>query len=234
MNSHTASQTPVTVQVGTRLDDEALAERSAAFEPASATRIVRWAVDTFGDRLAIAASMTDAVLIDIAAKVAPGIEVLFIDTGYHFPETLATVDAVRDRYDIRLRVLSVPPVDPPLWKDQPTCCSAAKVAQLDAGLAGRSAWFSGLRRTDADTRAHVPIVSRDRRGLVKVNPLANWSDEDVAGYIAEHDVPVNPLVAQGYPSIGCAPCTSPVADGEDPRAGRWRGLDKTECGIHDG
>ena len=233
MSSPAASQTPVTVQAGTRLDDDALAERSASFEQASASRIVRWAVDTFGDRLSIAASMTDAVLIDIAAKVAPGIEVLFIDTGYHFPETLATVDAVRDRYDVHVRVLQVPAADPPLWQDQPTCCSAAKVAQLDAGLAGRGAWLSGLRRVDAATRVAAPIVSRDRRGLVKINPLANWSDDDVAGYIAEHDVPVNPLLAQGYRSIGCAPCTTPVDEGEDPRAGRWRGLDKTECGIHD-
>lgn len=234
MTTPSTTQTPVTVRHGPQLDDAQLDERSASFERASASRIVRWAVEQFGDGLTIAASMTDAVLIDLAARVAPGIEVLFIDTGYHFPETLATLEAVRDRYDVTIRVLTVPPSDPPLWHDQPTCCSAAKVAQLDLGLAGKSAWMSGLRRVDAATRTVAPIVSRDRRGLVKVNPLANWSDDDVRGYVAEHRVPVNPLLERGYPSIGCEPCTTPVADGEDPRSGRWRGLDKTECGLHDG
>ncbi len=223
---------PVGVRTWPNHSDHELAERSADFETASASRIVRWAAETFGDRLAIAASMADAVLVDIAARVAPGIEVLFIDTGYHFPETLETLQVVRDRYDIGVTVLSVPPADPPLWRNQPGCCGEAKVAQLDRGLAPYAAWMSGLRRVEAETRGNAPIVSRDRRGLVKVNPLANWSDDDVAGYIADHDVPVNPLVHRGYGSIGCAPCTTPVAEGEDPRAGRWRGLDKTECGIH--
>ena len=223
---------PVSVRTAPPLSDDELAQRSTEFETASASRIVRWAVETFGKRLAIASSMADAVLIDLAARVAPGIEVLFIDTGYHFPETLQTLEVVRDRYDIDVTVRSVPPTDPPLWQNQPDCCAAAKVAQLDLGLAPYEAWLSGLRRVEAETRGEAPIVSRDRRGLVKVNPLANWSDDDIAGYVAEHDVPVNPLVHQGYLSIGCAPCTTPVAEGEDPRAGRWRGLDKTECGLH--
>jgi phosphoadenosine phosphosulfate reductase len=204
-----------------------------AFESQPASAIVRWAVDTFGERICLTASMQDAVLIDVASRVAPGIEVVFIDTGYHFPETLQTVKLVRERYDLNLRVMRIPASDPPLWEADPeNCCANAKVAQLDEALRGKLAWMSGLRRVEADTRSDAPIVGRDSRGLIKVNPLAAWSDLDVSGYIADHDVPVNPLVEQGYPSIGCMPCTRPVTDGEHPRAGRWAGLDKVECGIH--
>ena len=203
------------------------------FERRPASAIVRWAVDTFGEKICLTASMQDAVLIDIATKVAPDIEVVFIDTGYHFPETLQTVKVVRERYDLNLRVMQVPPSDPPLWESDPeNCCAAAKIAQLDTALQGKLAWMSGLRRVEAETRADTPIVTRDARGLIKVNPLAIWTDLDIAGYISAHDVPVNPLLEQGYPSIGCMPCTAPVADGEHPRSGRWAGLDKTECGIH--
>ena len=226
--------TPVSIaSPGTSFTDDELAEISASFESAPASKVIRWAVDTFCPHLCLTASMTDAVLIDLATKVDPGIEVVFIDTGYHFPETLQTVDVVRRRYALNLHLLTVPHSDPPLWTQQPGCCSQAKIAQLDRALAGKQAWLSGLRRAEADSRTDAPVVGRDRRGLVKVNPLANWSDADIAGYIADHDVPVNPLTAQGYPSIGCMPCTTPVAPGEDPRAGRWRGLDKTECGLHD-
>lgn len=214
------------------LSDDELAELSASFESAPASKIIRWAVDTFAPHLCLTASMTDAVLIDLAVKADPGIEVVFIDTGYHFPETLQTVEVVRRRYALNLHLLTVGRTDPPLWTRQPGCCSEAKVAMLDRALIGKKAWLSGLRRAEAATRVDAPIVGRDRRGLVKVNPLANWGDDDIAGYIATNDVPVNPLIAQGYPSIGCLPCTTPVAPGEDPRAGRWRGLDKTECGLH--
>ncbi|HEV3227322.1 MAG TPA: phosphoadenosine phosphosulfate reductase family protein, partial [Acidimicrobiales bacterium] len=105
--------------------------------------------------------------------------------------------------------------------------------QLDRALMGKAAWMSGLRRVEAASRDSAPIIARDLRGLVKINPIATWTDDDVAGYIADHDVPVNPLTLQGYPSIGCMPCTEPVTDGDHPRAGRWAGRDKTECGIHD-
>ena len=177
--------------------------------------------------------MTDAVLIDLAVKVEPSIEVVFIDTGYHFPETLETVEAVRRHYGLNLRVLTVPPQPVELWRADPEqCCSIAKVEQLDRALSGKLAWMSGLRRAEAVTRAKAPIVARDLRGLVKINPIATWSDDDVASYISTHDVPVNPLLAQGYPSIGCQPCTQPVADGSDARSGRWVGRDKTECGLH--
>jgi phosphoadenosine phosphosulfate reductase len=215
------------------LSDADLAELSERFDAQPASSIIRWAVEEFHPHLCMTASMTDAVLIDLAVKVEPAIEVVFIDTGYHFPETLETMERVRRRYGLNLRIMTVPPHDEELWKADPeNCCSAIKVGQLDRALAGKEAWMSGLRRDEAPSRANAPIVVRDLRGLVKVNPIAAWTDRDVAGYIKDHDVPVNPLIDQGYPSIGCWPCTKPVADGDDPRAGRWSGLDKTECGLH--
>ena len=212
--------------------DEELAELNAEFEHWSAPKILQWAVDNFAPHLCLAASMQDAVLIDLATKVEPGIEVVFIDTGYHFPETLETVEEVRRRYGLNLRMMTVATHDEELWKVDPeNCCSAVKVGQLDRALAGKAAWMSGLRREEAVTRATAPIVARDLRGLVKVNPLATWTDQDVQGYIADHDVPVNPLLHQGYTSIGCQPCTT-LPNGEDPRSGRWAGTGKTECGLH--
>jgi phosphoadenosine phosphosulfate reductase len=216
------------------LPDAELARISAEFETAPPGRVISWAVEEFGTRLALAASMTDAVLIDLATRVDPGIEVVFIDTGYHFPETLETVEAVRRRYGLNLRMMTVAPQDEALWEADPeNCCSAVKVGQMDRALADKDAWMSGLRRVEAPTRAGAPIVGRDIRGLIKVNPLATWTDLDVRGYVADHDVPVNPLLDRGYLSIGCMPCTRPVTPGEDPRAGRWAGRDKTECGLHD-
>ena len=210
------------------LDDE-LAELNRSFESAPASKVVRWAVDRFSPQLSLLASMTDAVLIDLAVKVDPSIEVVFIDTGHHFPETLETVELVRRRYGLNLRMVTVGPDPAPLVDG---CCSATKVLQLDRALVGRQAWLSGLRRAEAVTRADAPIVGLDPRGLVKVNPLASWTDDDVAGYIAEHDVPVNPLVSRGYLSVGCRPCTFPVPEGADPRSGRWAGSTRAECGIH--
>jgi phosphoadenosine phosphosulfate reductase len=211
--------------------DDELIELSAEFEKLPAKKIVQWAVDSFSPHLCLSASMQDAVLIDIATKVDPAIEVVFIDTGYHFPETLDTVEAVRRRYGLNLRIMTVKPFAEPLWQlDPENCCSSVKVGQLDRALAGKVAWMSGLRRAEAESRAGSPIVGRDLRGLVKVNPLANWTDADVASYIETHDVPVNPLLLQGYGSVGCEPCTKPG----DGRAGRWAGREKTECGIHDG
>lgn len=217
-----------------RFSDEELAEINAGFEGAPASKIIRWAVDTFHPYLCMTASMTDAVLIDLATKVEPGIEVVFIDTGYHFPETLETVELVRRKYGLNLRMMSVQHHDEELWKVDPeNCCSAVKVGQLDRALQGKLAWMSGLRRSEAETRKNAPIVGRDIRGLVKINPIATWSDADVAGYIADHDVPVNPLLLRGYTSIGCEPCTALPTDPNDPRSGRWTGRDKTECGLHE-
>jgi phosphoadenosine phosphosulfate reductase len=215
------------------LTDQDLAELNAEFERLPASKVIGWAVDNFAPHLSMTASMTDAVLIDLATKVFPAIEVVFIDTGYHFPETLDTVEAVRRHYGLNLRMMTVARQDEDLWQADPeNCCSAVKVGQLDRALAGKQAWMSGLRRSEADTRATAPILSRDLRGLIKINPIATWTDEDVDDYIERHGVIVNPLTQQGYPSIGCMPCTSPVGEDEDPRAGRWRGSAKKECGLH--
>jgi phosphoadenosine phosphosulfate reductase len=213
--------------------DDELVEVNAELEHAPASKVIAWAAEAFGPHLCLTASMNDAVLIDLAVKVDPAIEVVFIDTGYHFPETLATVETVRRRYGLNMKIMTAPDNTELLWKTDPdNCCSALKVQQLDRALAGKAAWMSGIRRAEADTRATAHVVGRDLRGLVKVNPIAQWTDADVQAYIDAHDVPVNPLLAQGYGSIGCMPCTEKVAPGEDARAGRWRGKSKTECGLH--
>jgi len=213
-----------------------LAAISTRLEHAPAGAAVRWAHERFGHGLVIAGSFQDAVLIDVAEKVVPGIEVVFLDTQYHFAETLWFVDEVRRRYDLNLRIVrprtDVRPDN--LWQaDVEGCCAIRKVEPLARALKGKAAWITGLRRADAPTRAEAPVVSWDlARNMVKVNPLVTWSDDDLAGYIADHDLPVHPLTERGYPSVGCWPCTRPVAPGEDPRAGRWAGRDKTECGLH--
>jgi phosphoadenosine phosphosulfate reductase len=215
------------------LTDAELAELDEEFEHLPAAKIIQWAVDNFSPHLSLTASMTDAVLIDLAVRVDPHIEVVFIDTGYHFPETLQTVERVRRRYGLNLRMMTVEHHDEELWKIDPeNCCSAVKVGQLDRALLGKAAWMSGLRRSEAITRRQAPIVARDLRGLVKINPIATWTDDDVAGYAADHDVIVNPLLERGYTSIGCMPCTVPAVNVGDPRSGRWAGRDKTECGLH--
>ncbi len=212
---------------------EELAELNAAFQRQTPSQIIEWAVEQFHPFTCMTASMTDSVLIDLAVRVEPSIEVVFIDTRYHFPETLETVETIRRHYGLNLRVLTVPPQPVELWQADPEhCCATAKIEQLDRALVGKLAWMSGLRRAEAPTRANAPIVARDMRGLVKINPIATWSDLDVSGYIADHELPINPLLDRGYPSIGCWPCTQPVGDGDHPRSGRWAGRDKTECGLH--
>lgn len=211
-----------------------LAEISRDLETRPASAAIAWAWDRFGTDVVLAASFQDCVLIDLAAQVAPEIEVSFLDTGYHFAETLWYVEQVRKRYDLNLRVIGPDlPADDRWLTDPDGCCAVRKVAPLARALEGRQAWMSGLRRDDAPSRANTPAVTYDvGRGLVKVNPIALWSDLDVEGYVRDHDLPVHPLADRGYASIGCWPCTRPVADSEDPRAGRWAGTDKTECGLH--
>jgi phosphoadenosine phosphosulfate reductase len=218
---------------GRFLHDAELAALDACFEHVPADDIIRWAVATFGDDLCLTASMADALLIDIATRVAPGIEVVFLDTQYHFPETLETLRRVERRYDLNLVVLR-PDVEPDeRWRtDTDACCAARKVAPLDRHLATKRAWMSGLRRADHPDRADTPIVGRDRRGLVKINPIATWTDEQADAHVAEHDVVVNPLLFDGYGSVGCWPCTRRTGEGEHARAGRWAGTGKTECGLH--
>ena len=217
-----------------RLDLDELASWSRRLETAPAEDVVAWAWERYGPGLALSASFQDCVLVDVATRVAPDVEVVFLDTQYHFPETLAYVEAVRERYDLNLRAVS-PLVEPDdRWRtDVDGCCALRKVEPLDRALADKAAWMSGLRRADSPARATTPVVAADwRRGIVKVNPLATWSDADVDAYVRDHGLPVHPLASAGYPSIGCQPCTRPVAAGEDARAGRWAGTAKTECGLH--
>jgi phosphoadenosine phosphosulfate reductase len=205
----------------------------AALEVAPAQDIVTYAVGRFGQGLALAASFQDCVLIDIATRICPDLEVVFLDTGFHFAETLDYVEEVRCRYDLRLTVMR-PPLHgcPPCGQDG--CCQQRKVERLDRALEVKQAWMSGLRRADSSERASTPVVGWDgRRMLVKINPIARWTDLDVARYVSEHELPVHPLTAAGYPSIGCQPTTRPAALGAPPRSGRWPGTDQTECGLHE-
>jgi phosphoadenosine phosphosulfate reductase len=167
-------------------------------------------------------------------QVVPEIEVVFLDTQYHFPETLEFLETVRSRYDLNLTVME-PLVEPDdLWKvDTSECCAVRKVEPLSRALAGADAWMTGLRRDEAATRTKAPIVGLDvGRGIVKINPIAPWTHADVELYVADRGLPEHPLRHLGYPSIGCAPCTKAVAPGEDPRSGRWAGTGKLECGLH--
>ena len=209
---------------------------------ASAQDVVAWAAHTFGSRFCVTSSMTDAVLVDIVSRVAPGTDVVFLDTGYHFAETLGTRDAVAATYPVNL--ITITPVrtvaeqddrhGPRLHdRDPDLCCALRKVQPLERAMRGYDAWATGLRRDEAPHRAGTGVVEWDGdRGKVKVNPLAAWTDDQVDAYVAEHDVLVNPLLQDGFASIGCGPCTRRVAPGEDPRAGRWAGQSKVECGIH--
>lgn len=206
------------------------------FETLPPSASIAWTVGEFGDDVTVAASFEDPVLIDIAVSVKPDIEFLFLDTQYHFAETLWYVEELRKRYDLNIKVVSPKDgiVPDNLWQtDLQGCCGIRKVEPLARGLEGKKAWITGLRRVDAPTRANAPVVSWDAaRNMVKVNPLVAWTDLDMEGYIADHALPRHPLWERGYASIGCWPCTRPVAEGEDRRAGRWAGADKIECGLH--
>ena len=211
-----------------------LAAVSASLERMPATAAIEWAAERFGDGLVLASSFQDCVLIDLVAQVAPELEVVFLDTQYHFAETRWYVDTIQRRYDLNLRIVE-PDIEPDdRWLDDPdACCAARKVVPMAKALAGRTAWMTGLRRDESPTRAQVPIVGYDvGRGLVKVNPIATWTEADVERYADDRALPEHPLKEKGYASIGCWPCTRAVADGEDARAGRWAGFDKLECGLH--
>jgi phosphoadenosine phosphosulfate reductase len=216
------------------VDLSELAAISAELERKPASAAVRWAWERFGNCIVLASSFQDAVLLDVAMKVAPEIEVVFLDTQYHFDETLQYVEQLQRRYDLNLNVMQ-PLIEPDeLWKvDTNECCSMRKVEPLARALAGKQAWMTGLRRSEAETRAKAPIVGLDvGRGVVKVNPIASWTDADVAAYVRDHELPEHPLRGEGYLSIGCWPCTRAVGEGEDARAGRWAGSGKVECGLH--
>jgi phosphoadenosine phosphosulfate reductase len=214
----------------------------AELELAPAEVIIEWAVATFGERFCVTSSMGDAVLAHLASRVAPGVDVVFLDTGYHFAETIGTRDAVAATLPVNLITITphrtVEEQDaehgPRLYERDPDlCCALRKVQPLKESLEGYDAWATGLRRAETHNRVIAPVIGWDpKKRKVKVSPLARWSDEQVERYIADNGVLVNPLQYDGYPSIGCAPCTQRVAPGADPRSGRWAGTGKTECGIH--
>jgi phosphoadenosine phosphosulfate reductase len=230
------------VTTATRFKDlaEAATEELA---DATAEEALAWTTKTFGDNWILASNMQDAVLIDLAVKAKPDFDVLFLETGYHFPETIGLRDAVGATYS-GLNIINavadktVAEQDaeegPRLYEREPDrCCAMRKVLPLRRTLANYDAWVTGVRRVDAPTRANTPIVQwDDRNGLVKINPIAPWSDEDFRRYIDQNGILENLLVAEGYLSIGCAPCTAKVAPGADARSGRWAGQGKVECGLH--
>jgi phosphoadenosine phosphosulfate reductase len=228
----------------TATDGRAVAEQGAAElgPDATAEQVLAWTAATFGDRFVVASNMQDAVLIDLVVRARPGVDVLFLETGYHFPETIGTRDAVAALYDVRivnaLPEHTVAEQDSLLGKDlfarDPNrCCALRKIVPLQRTLANYDAWVTGVRRVEAPTRAGTPLVTWDEKfGLVKVNPIAAWTDEDMDAYTTEHQIMVNPLVADGYPSIGCRPCTAKPLPGSDKRSGRWVGTGKIECGLH--
>ncbi|OLF16662.1 phosphoadenylyl-sulfate reductase [Actinophytocola xanthii] len=221
----------------------ALAGRAAVdLAGATAEETLAWTAAEFGPRFIVASNMQDAVLIDLAVRARPDVDVLFLQTGYHFAETIGTRDAIALTYP-RIRIVNAEAEQSvadqeaefgPLNRTAPDrCCHLRKVVPLRRTLARYEAWVTGVRRVDAPTRANTPIVDWDERnGLVKVNPIAAWSDAEFNAYIQANGILENPLVSEGYLSIGCAPCTAKPLPGADPRSGRWAGLAKTECGLH--
>jgi phosphoadenosine phosphosulfate reductase len=237
------SSSPGDVAVVLETDPEGFAARAdEVLDGADPLTVLAWAGRAFGRDLAITAAMGDTVLAHLAARAVPGVHLLFVDTGYHFAETIGTADAVAATYPVRM--LTIRPGQTRarheaargvLHRTDPdACCAMRKVAPLDDALRGYRAWATGLRRDDSPDRAGTPTVRWDaRRGLLKLAPIAAWTDDDVEAYLAEHpDVLLNPLLQEGYRSIGCAPCTRPVSEEEDARAGRWSDRTKTECGLH--
>ena len=228
--------------MSTALDlSDVAAQANHDLEGASALEILQWAHDEFGSKLVVASSMADTVMIHLAEQVAPGIDVIFLDTGYHFVETIGTRDAVQLVYNVN--VINVTPEQTvaeqdATWgkdlfaRDPDLCCSLRKVAPLGRALEPYVAWATGLRRADSPARANTPVVAWDAtRKLIRIAPIAAWTDEDMARYIEINSLMINPLLEDGYTSIGCEPCTT-KASKDDPRAGRWAGFAKTECGIN--
>ncbi len=227
-----------------RPSHETLSALAAEFEGRPAVDILRWAADRFPGKVTFATGfgMEGCVLIDIVARHGLGVDLFTLDTGLLFPETYDLWRRLEARYDVTIRpVRPAQTVDeqaalegPALWGADPDrCCELRKMQPLRSALVSFDAWISAVRRDQTPDRADAPVVAWDGKfGLVKVNPLVRWTFDDVRAYVRENDVPYNLLHDQGYPSIGCQPCTTAVASGEDPRAGRWRGRDKKECGLH--
>ncbi|MDD2858574.1 MAG: phosphoadenylyl-sulfate reductase [Candidatus Nanopelagicales bacterium] len=215
---------------------------TAGLQGADAVEIIRWAADSFAGRVVATQAMANTTMSHLLTTHAPEIPIVFLDTGYHFPETLATRDDLVTRTGAKL--LTITPVQSvaeqdeqygaDLWaRDPDLCCQLRKVLPMEESLIGYEAWITGLRVASSTSREEVPVVQFDeKRGVLKISPMLYWTDEQLLQYTLEHDVPVNPLMYQGYPSIGCGPCTARVEPGDDPRSGRWKGQDKIECGLH--
>jgi phosphoadenosine phosphosulfate reductase len=231
MTDSLASPHPVELRRRPALAPDAVARANRDLVTATPAEVVRWACHQFGRRLVLTASCADTILIDIATEADADIEVIFLDTGFHFAETLDTVRRAMERYRLDLTVLRPDPAAADVWAaGTAACCAARKVEPLDRYLATHAdAWLSGLRRADHPSRADAPLVSIDRRGLVKINPIAAMTDDEYEAHAVEHGVLLNTLHLDGYSSVGCWPCTEPSSD---RRAGRWAGSGKTECGLH--
>jgi len=200
-----------------------------------AHRVLQWAHRQFGNQLCVTASFGDAVLAHLASEAIPGVEITLLDTGYLFAETEWFANELRAQFGINLRIVRPDAeVAANVWQtDTDACCAARKVEPLNRALLGRTAWVTGLRRSDSPSRRTAPFVHQDLlRNVTKINPLAGWTDAHVVTYVAAYGIPDHPLAERGFPSIGCWPCTRPVTDDGDQRSGRWADSDKTECGLH--
>ena len=236
--------TATALALGHETADGELKAISDGFEGAPPEAVLRWAVAEFGREVALATGFgaEGCVLIDLLARVDTDARIFYLDTDLFFPETYALIERLRARYRVRFErrasslslAAQAARCGEKLWERDPDeCCRLRKVEPLREMLAGLRAWITAIRREQTPARAGARIVERDAKfGLIKINPLAAWSARDVWDYVARHDVPYNPLLDRGYTSIGCVPCTTPVQIGEDPRTGRWRGIAKTECGLH--
>ncbi|AZK46055.1 phosphoadenylyl-sulfate reductase [Paenibacillus lentus] len=223
--------------------EQLIQSKAEEFENASAEEVIAWAIQTFPNiTFACSFGAEDVVLVDMVQKISPSTDIFYLDTDFHFKETYETRDKMASRYNLEFVRVS-PQITPEeqaarygeeLWKSDPNaCCNIRKVEPLTRVLSGYDAWITGIRRDQAPTRANAKKVEYDTKfGLVKFNPIASWTSEDVWNYIRANDVLYNPLHDQNYPSIGCEYCTRQVMPGEDPRAGRWSGSDKIECGLH--
>ena len=232
---------PVTTAL---LSAEEISQLAQSFEARPAEEVLGWVAERYAGEAVLTCSwqMTSSVLVHMVQRIGADIRIVELDTGLLFPETYAVRDALVQRYDLRVeRILPLQTVaeqeaehGPTLWERDPDrCCDLRKVEPFERALAGAAAWITGVRRSQSATRAGIRKIELDAdRALVKVQPLADWSEEDVRTYLAVNDVPYNALHDRGYPSIGCIPCTRAVAPGEDSRAGRWAGTEKTECGLH--
>lgn len=223
--------------------EKLIQEMAIELETATPQEIITWAVETFPNiTFACSFGAEDVVLVDMLQKISPSSDIFYLDTDYHFKETYETRDAIKSKYN--LEFVRVSPLlsteeqatqyGEELWKSNPNeCCNIRKVEPLTRILSQYDAWITGIRRDQAPTRANAKKIEYDNKfGLVKFNPIAHWTSEDVWDYIRTNNVTYNPLHDRNYPSIGCEQCTRPVMPGEDPRAGRWSGNDKTECGLH--